>query len=369
MRRYWAIVALLVAAILVVTLSITYGLLRLGRSPQPAPDPAAEAPPSPNVGAPQTKRMLLASRYLSVGTLLGEDDVVPDALEVGRIPAGAIPESSADDILGTAVRVPIDAGTPLLVADLVYPGARGFLSLLLSPGMRAVSVKIEPETRFSGLVDPGDRVDVIFTASAPPTDHLLDVDVDGAGGGLLSRVVFEDIRVLAIDRTVRPPAVGGEDPVEERLEFTTATLEVSPAQAPFLVHANREGQIALAIRAAQAAPDPVSSVSAVHIQDLIYPNARPKPPQETEPIAAEIIDEPMAETFDEYVAEIFDESEILDESMKGVNIYRARSMTEERKVFPDTGPPRIIRIPARIPTLPAPFPGLPAPSPPSEEPP
>ena len=338
MRRYWAIVALLVAAILVVTLAITYGLLRLGRSPQPAPEPVAEASPSPSVATPQTKRMLVAARYLAVGTLLGEADVVSEPLEVGRIPAGAIPGSDDDDILGTAVRVPIDAGTPVLFTDLVHPGARGFLSLILSPGMRAVSVRIEPETRFSGLVDPGDRVDVIFTASPPPTDHLLGVD-SSAGGGQRSRVLFEDLRVLAIDRKVLPPAVGGEDSVDERLEFTTATLEATPAQAPALVHAGKEGQIALVVRAAQAAPDPAPSVSTVHIQDLFYPNAEP-------------------------IEDIF------DEPVKGVNIYRAYSRTEERKEFPDTGPPRTtwLPVPARIPTLPAPSPTLPAPSPPSEEP-
>ena len=205
MRRYWAIVALLVAAVLLVTLAITYGLLNLGR-PQPAPAPAAAAPPVPEIVAPETKRMLLAARYLSVGTLLGEADVVPDALEVGRIPAGAVPESSADDIIGTAVRVPIDAGMPVLFTDLVHPGARGFLSLILSPGMRAVSVNIGPATRHAGLIDPGDRVDVIFTASAPSTEGLeVDLLLPAMGGARLSRVVFEDLRVLAIDRTVRPP--------------------------------------------------------------------------------------------------------------------------------------------------------------------
>ena len=347
MRRYWAVVALLVAAVLVVALAITYGLANLGRSPQtgPGPEPVADAPPAPEIVSLETKPMLVAARYLAVGALLGEADVVSEPLEAGRIPSGAIPESDAEDILGTAVRVPIDAGTPVLFTDLVHPGARGFLSLILSPGMRAVSVRIEPETRFAGLVDPGDRVDVIFTASAPPTDHLLLLDVDSSGEGPLSRVLFEDLRVLAIDRTVRPPAVGGEAPVEERSEFTVATLEVSPAQAPVLVHANRQGQIALAIRAAQAAPDPASSVSAgVHIEDLFYPDARPKPPHEIDPVAAEVFDEPT----------------------KGVSIFRAHTRTEEWKEFPDIGPPWTTWTLTRIPSPPVPAPSPPAlaPSPP-----
>ena len=335
MRRYWAIVALLVAAVLLVTLAITYGLLNLGRSPQPVPVPATAAP-VPEIVAPETKRMLLAARYLSVGTLLGEADVVPDALEVGQIPAGAIPASSADDILGAAVRVPIDAGTPLLSTDLVHPGARGFLSLILSPGMRAVSVNIGPATRYAGLIDPGDRVDVIFTASVPSTELFeLDNLLSATGGGRLSRIVFDDLRVLAIDRTARPPAVGGEAPVEDRSEFATATLEVSPVQAPALVHANREGELALAVRAAQTAPDSVAPLSAVHIQELLLPDARPAA---TSPV-------PLPRV---------------------VKIFRADS--EAEVMFPDTGPPLTVRVPTRVPSPPISSPGLPAPFPPPEEP-
>ena len=332
MRRYWAVVALLVAAVLLVTLAITYGLLNLGRPPQPAPDPVADAPPAPEVVTPETKRMLLAARYLSVGTLLGEDDVVSDALEVGRIPAGAIPAKSGGDILGTAVRVPIDAGTPVRFTDLVRPGARGFLSLILSPGMRAVSVNIGPATRHAGLIDPGDRVDVIFTASAPSTENIEVSDtLTATGGARLSRTLFSDVRVLAIDRTVRPPAVGGEELPEQRQEIATATLEVSPAQAPALIHASREGELALAVRAARSAPDPAPPPSAVHVQELLLPDARPTSPP---PVALPRV----------------------------VKIFRPDSETDV--LFPDTGgPPVTTRVPTRIPSLPVPSPALPAPSP------
>ena len=350
MRRYWAIVALLVAAVLFVTLAITYGLIELGRPP-PEPEPTAEAPPVPEVVAPETKRVLLAARYLAVGTLIGAADVVPDALEVGRIPPGAIPPSDDDDILGTAVRVPIDAGTPVRFTDLVHPGARGFLSLILSPGMRAVSVNIGPATRHAGLIDPGDRVDVIFTASAPSLELFEVNDPLPATGGRLSRTVFEDLRVLAIDRTVRPPAVGGEEPPDERREIATATLEVSPAQAPVLVHANREGELALVVRAARpaaagladasSAPGSASAPPAVHIQKLLLPDARPRP----EELSPALI------------------------PPKVVKVFRPDS--EASVEFPDIGPPVETRVPTRIlsPAVPAMLsPGRPAPSLSPEEP-
>ena len=338
MRRYWAVVVLLVAAILLVALAITYFLANLGGSPEPEPEPVAEAPPAPEVVTPETRAVLVATHYLPVGALLGEADVVSEPLEIGRIPAGAIPEEEDDDVVGTAVRVPIDAGTPVLFTDLVHPGARGFLSLILSPGMRAVSVNIEPATRDAGLIDPGDRVDVIFTASAPSTDSFEVSDLlAGADGARLSRTLLEDVRVLAINRTVRPPAVGGEEPADRSQEITTATLEVSPAQAPVLVHAHQEGVLALTVRAARSAPDPASRPSAVHIQELLLPDARPASPPL--PPAAALI--------------------------RKVKVFRPGA--QDYVEFPDTGPPVTTRVPLHAPSPAAPL--LISPAPPSEAPP
>ena len=338
MRRYWAVVVLLVAAILLVALAITYFLANLGRSPEPEPEPVAEAPPAPEVVTPETRAVLVATHYLPVGALLGEADVVSEPLEIGRIPAGAIPEEDDDDVVGTAVRVPIDAGTPVLFTDLVRPGARGFLSLILSPGMRAVSVNMEPATRDAGLIDPGDRVDVIFTASAPSTDNFEVSDLlAGADGARLSRTLLEDVRVLAINRTVRPPAVGGEEPADRSQEITTATLEVSPAQAPVLVHAHQEGVLALTVRAARSAPDPASRPSAVHIQELLLPDARPASPP---PPPAVVL-------------------------TRKVKVFRPGA--QDYVEFPDTGPPVTTRVPLHAPSPAAPL--LISPAPPSEAPP
>ena len=338
MRRQWVVAALLILAVLLTFLAIAYAVVTLTRSGQQpeATEVAQEAPAEPEPAVPETREVLLATRYLPVGTLLGEADMVSGHLEIGQVPAGAVPESDGDDLLGAAVRVPIDAGIPLLSADLVHPGARGFLSLILAPGMRAVSVNVGRATRYAGLVDPGDRVDVVFTAGAPPTGDLVgDTLPTTTGGDRLTRVLFEDVRVLAIDRTVRPPAVGGEEPPEERSEFATATLEVSPAQAPALIHANREGELALVARAAMPAAVPPPRPGAVHIQELLLPDARRVVPPKIDP--------------------------------RVVRIFRTGS--EDHVVFPDSGPPQEIRV-REIREVRPPASSFPAaPSPPPEPPP
>jgi len=110
--------------------------------------------------------------------------------------------------VGGVVRQSIAAGEPVTSARIVTPGDRGFLAAVLQPGMRAVSVSINAETGISGLVFPGDRVDLIVAQS-------FKVENPGPGQPKIrkaSETVLEDIRVLAIDQNTKDgnekPAVG-----------------------------------------------------------------------------------------------------------------------------------------------------------------
>ena len=281
MRRYWIIATSL--AVLAATVAVALGLKVAGTGGEPEPAQAAEAgsgpAPAPEPGGSQ--RMLVATRYLPVGRLVEDGDLAGEPLPAAEIPRGALGEGKAKEALGSAIRVAVDAGAAIVDTDLVRPGARGFLALILAPGMRAVSVAIGPATRQAGLIDPGDRVDVIFTASPPAVEGLeSETFLPTMDGARLSRTIFEDLRVLAIDRTVRAPSLGGEDPPDERSEIATATLEVAPEQAPALIHAGREGTLGLVVRSARAAaPGQAPVTPTVDVGHLLLPDAtRTRPP-------------------------------------------------------------------------------------------
>ena len=134
---------------------------------------------------------------------------------------------------------------------MVGPDQQGFLSAVLKPGARAVTVQVGPATSRAGLIDPGDRVDVILTA---------ELAVDGTERNVLARTIVEDVRVVAIDS--KPGAVPAENDKGEvvkrtEMEITTATLEAWPAQARRLVLGEHEGTLSLAVRSLAA--DPASS--------------------------------------------------------------------------------------------------------------
>ena len=235
--------------------------------------PAQEVAPAP-VEEPKLRTIHAAARELPVGTLLGEEDVMPLDLEEQALPRGHIAVDGPTAILklrGHVVREAIAEGAPLTWQALVGPHQRGFLAAVLGPGMRAVTIRLGAGTRQSGLIDPGDRVDVVLTAKSR----------DGGTHSVLSRRILEDVRVLAVDHRIGSDAGPDNDArAVERGEIVTATLEVLPEQTGLLALGDFQGELTLAVRPLAAAGALTQRNDSVDLTDLLAkPAAAPTEPE------------------------------------------------------------------------------------------
>ena len=239
MQRYRVVIMVVLFGVLPVVIAFFVALhfleLEALQAPQPPP-PVVDETPQPK--PPERKPVLAAARPLPVGTLLGEDDLTVLELDPAEIPKGSIHVSDDDtqgetpsSLRGHAVREAIAEGAPLLRSAVVGPGDQGFLAAVLMPGSRAVTIQVGEATSQAGLIDPGDRVDVILSA---------ELSIDAGDRIAFARTIVEDVRVVAIDnRTDHKP---------ENPQIITATLEASPAQADRLVLGEHEGRLSLAVR-------------------------------------------------------------------------------------------------------------------------
>ena len=180
-------------------------------------------------------RILVAKRTLPAGLL-----IKPRDLEWRAWPKRGIVKTYAvegrqklQDYIGAVVRKGIAIGEPISVGRIVRPGERGFMAAVLSPGMRAISIKIGPTTGIAGFVFPGDRVDLLLTQRR--------------GGGNKSRVerfsetMLEGVRILAMDQNTN------DENGKARLA-KTATLEVTPKQAEIIAIAVELGKLSFSLR-------------------------------------------------------------------------------------------------------------------------
>lgn len=186
--------------------------------------------------APGTS-VLVAASDLASGTVIAPTDWRWQVWPNGSIDSNYLRQGRNDpqNFTGAVLRSRVAAGEPITLGMLIKPGEGGFLAALLDPGMRAVSVPLNPISDDGGLVRPGDHVDLLLTHA------ILDPDAPNAPPRIVSETVAVNLRVLAIDENIndqdKKPNVG-----------KTITLEVSPGQARRVEVAKMLGNLSLSLR-------------------------------------------------------------------------------------------------------------------------
>jgi pilus assembly protein CpaB len=213
--------------------------LAVGRPPEPAP--VVEQPvvaPAP-VPAP-TLEVLVAKQSIAVGTrltaeLLEWQKWPEEAVRGEYITSAATPEAIAD-FAGSIARREIIAGEPIRRETLGEAGA-GYLSAILDPGKRAVSVSINASSASGGFIAPNDRVDVVLTRATETQ--------------LASYTILSNVRVLAINARLggSEETTGTETPQDGMFsDNALATLELDSTQAELIINATGSGTLSLVLR-------------------------------------------------------------------------------------------------------------------------
>ncbi|HUX78879.1 MAG TPA: Flp pilus assembly protein CpaB [Alphaproteobacteria bacterium] len=180
-------------------------------------------------------KILIAGRELHRGDRVKPGDLIwqvwpQQSVNSNYIVVGSVKES---DLIGSIVREPVGKGEPMVATDLIKPGDKGVLAAILAPGKRAISIDVTAQSASSGLIVPGDRVDVILSKSMSP-----------AGGGAQygeSKLVASNVKVLALDIEL------GDTHEKPKAAPHVVTLQVSTAEAERITAATKEGSLSLSL--------------------------------------------------------------------------------------------------------------------------
>ncbi|MDE3061297.1 MAG: Flp pilus assembly protein CpaB [Pseudomonadota bacterium] len=202
--------------------------------------------------APAVVHVVIAKHDLTPGNFVQAGD-----LDWGPAPKVASPKGAMamahylyedavhlSDFNGAVVRRVVHAGDPVPTDALMKAGEGSFLSVVLDPGMRAVSIVMKNDrpgsTGFNaGFISPGDHVDLIVTHRIKTSNGT------GSSESVVSETFAHDIRVVAVDQVL-------DNPDNKPMPAKTITVEVTPRQAEEVAVASEMGTISVALRSLSA---------------------------------------------------------------------------------------------------------------------
>ncbi|MDE0191778.1 MAG: Flp pilus assembly protein CpaB [Gammaproteobacteria bacterium] len=247
--------------------------------PEPAPPPAPAETEVPEAATEIWPTLLVSKQAIEAGDILGGEHLEwqkwREPIDLGTVILQN--RGVANRVLGSIARQALPAGVPITSSGIVLRDGDRFISSMLAPAMRAVTVEVDSATTRAGLIDPGDRVDVILVSAVAE---------------MQAQTIVRDVRVLAVGEAsesdwqmglgldlglgmaAQTMGLGNLGAVDEGLTSApergdTFTLEVSPGDADRLALAVNLGQITLALRGIAASGLDGAPFEAVGLADLL----------------------------------------------------------------------------------------------------
>jgi pilus assembly protein CpaB len=200
--------------------------------------------------AVESKPVLIANRDIPARGKITPDMLTRVSRPANQVEPGAL--SDPKEAEGDVALIAIPANSTITESKVGHPAEVG-VTARLTPGMRAVTIPVDRVKAVSGLIEPGNRVDVM--ASVPR----------GANSPPRTFAIIRGALVLAVNEELEGQS--NASPAPESEVPSLVTLAVTPQQAELLTSADLNTTLRLALR---SSTEPVRSLPA---EDLEYPQA------------------------------------------------------------------------------------------------
>ena len=266
-------------------LALSWWVFQRGTAPQTTPDLVS---------------VVAAAKDLPAGKRILAADLKLISLSRKDLPKNVF--LKAADVVDRAVSATLTANEVVVEGRLAAKGTGEGLAALIEPGTRAISVQVNEISGVSGFIQPGTRVDVLFTRTF-------------TNGDMATTTILQNVKVIAYGRqldAVRPNPT-------DNTRATVATLLVSQEQGERLVLAEQRGRIQLALRSSLD-DEMIDSFQPVKSADLGIPE-----PEKPKPVVAP---PPIPPAVAAAAAAAAKKKE--EDTRKVVKVYRGDKVTEER---------------------------------------
>lgn len=175
-----------------------------------------------------TVQVIVAKADLTRGTRLSTDNLAVRAIPRSYAHSVALTPEQYEHVAGQVLAYPVKSGEMILWGLLEGKRVPTF-SARVETGRRAMTVPVDEISSISGLLEPGDFIDLMLTFDRE--------------GRKVTLPLLQNVQVMATgQRAVDDPRSG------ERRHYSTVTLDTTPEQAQRVIVAREAGKITALLR-------------------------------------------------------------------------------------------------------------------------
>jgi len=184
--------------------------------------------------AGQFQTIVVAAMDIPIGTKITETMVKTAPWPKESVQPGSFADPKAVSGPGRVTLKPIAAGESITEQKLVPAAGTaggGFMTYIIPPGHRAVTVAVNEVAGVAGFLTPNNKVDVVLTTPIP-----------GSPNENISKIVLQNVPILATGQIAQEQKEG------KPVVVPTVTLDLTPEDSEKLVLASSKGTLQLLLR-------------------------------------------------------------------------------------------------------------------------
>jgi pilus assembly protein CpaB len=178
----------------------------------------------------ETVKVVVAKRALEKGASLSSDNLAVREVPKEWVHSSAITVDQFSRIEGAKLAYPMQGGEPVIWSQLEGDVIPSFSSMLIA-GRRAVTVPVDEISSLSGMVAPGDLIDIVVSANKDAKHYTF--------------TLLQSVKVLATGTQISNDK---KDAQGNAMTYNTITLDTLPDDAKRIIAAREVGKITALLR-------------------------------------------------------------------------------------------------------------------------
>jgi pilus assembly protein CpaB len=188
-------------------------------------------------------KVVKAARNIPQGTPLKKDHITVDKVPKKFLPHNVLLKSDLSYYLDQPLKKDVKEGKMIVTGDFEVEEVANNLAAKIPEKERAMSMPVDNISGVSGLLRPGDRVDIIGTFPTGSQEQVIPEAGGGSSVGYITMTLLQNVTLLAVGQDIQSNA--GEN---GNNSYNSVTLSVTVEEAELLTIAQTRGELELLLR-------------------------------------------------------------------------------------------------------------------------